>query len=585
MFPYQELLKALELDIASVSDLQLGSPLSSDMSTRAVQSEMLHRSFYKKLAPNGNATSADAKALEKFKSINESISTDPFEYPVENEQDALFWSYFRDNFTKALVHDDIVIDLEFVRSHMMAGPGSSLGCDNESFYTKVFSSRISVSTPYLLAYYRAAIVDSDVWAEAERLRFERFGVEIASRNRLFFVPKTTEISRTCCTEPLVNMLIQQAIGSFLECCLQRSFGVSLATQQEHNRELARVGSLDGSFGTIDLQSASDSISWSLVQRIAPNALLGLLRASRCERTILPDGSEMDLNMISTMGNGFTFPLQTVIFACVVRSVYQMMGLSSSCPKTQFGVFGDDIIVRREAYSFVVTCLTKLGFKVNADKSFNEGSFRESCGADWWRGFYCRGIYITSLETVSDVYSAINRLTRWSAMSGVPLRNACSVLRRGLRKSFAIPFSEDITSGIQTPFHFTRPRVDDKYWFSYKKLAPVPRRREVPLSVEESVAKGYKFFNPCGWEVAFLGGYARSEDIPLKSEGEGDLRPPSPRIPNAFLTLRDVDGVCRKKVTRLSVPWWDWLGSEGHLLPFSFGSWVRAFASNSEGCGG
>jgi hypothetical protein len=583
MFPYQELHRALELDLTTASPTHsFGQPLSSDMTPRDVRIEMLHRSFFKKLLPTGWSKESNSAALKKFLQINSSISTDPFEYPVENDQDSLFWDYFRDNMLKCLDPGDIELDSEFLGSNLVAGPGSSKGTDNESFYTKLFASRISCSNHYLLSLYRAAISHSDTWSEAERLRFERYGVEIASSNRLFFVPKTAEISRTCCTEPLVNMLIQQSIGAFLEICLSRSFGINLSDQPDNNRELARIGSIDGSFGTIDLQSASDSISWALVQRVVGNRrLLGLLANSRCERTILPDGSEIALNMISTMGNAFTFPLQTVIFSCAVRSVYQLMGLSSFCPRTQFGVFGDDIIVRREAYSFVVRSLTKLGFKVNDDKSFNTGAFRESCGYDWFAGTYVRGVYIRSLETVSDVYSTLNRLVRWSAMSGVPLVNCCRLLRSKLSKIFEVPFSEGIDSGIQTPFKWTKPRVTDAYWFAYRLLTNSPRRRQVPSTLEESVSLGYKFFNPYGLELAFLGGYARSEVRALKSDSTEVLDPSYCYVPRAFLTLRDVDGARRKKVARRSIPFWDWLGpkEESSRLFFSFGDWEVAFATN------
>jgi hypothetical protein len=581
MFPYSELRLALDLDIHSAcAGFSHGAPVSSDMDISEIRLHMLDRSFFKKLAPKGLSEVATTNALEKFKAINAAISTDPFEYPVESEMDATFWGYFQDNILKSLSPVDVELDTQFLGSNMAAGPGSSLGCDNESFYTKAFASRISVSCEYLLMLYRAAISYSDTWADAERVRFERFGVEIASRNRLFFVPKTAEIARTCCTEPFINMMMQQSIGAFLEVCLARSFGISLSTQPDHNRELARLGSLDGSFGTIDLQSASDSISWSLVRRVCRNnRLLGLLSAARCERTVLPDGTEMDLNMISTMGNGFTFPLQTIIFACVVRSVYQMMSLSSHCPKSQFGVFGDDIIVRREAYDFVIRCLTKLGFKVNDTKSFSTGSFRESCGFDFFSGHYVRGVFVETLETVSDVYSAINRLNRWSALSGVPLKNCLRLLRSGLRKTFAIPFSEAIDGGIQTPFRWTKPRVTDSYWFAYRKLANCSRRRKVPLSVQESVSLGYKFFNACGLELAFLGGYARSEVFNLKSETGVPSGGSSVTIPDAYFTLRDVDGLKRKKVVRGSIPYWDWLGPKEHNVFFSFSDWEVAFAAN------
>ncbi len=597
MFPYQELRDCLMLDFAgSINTALLGGPILSDMTLLEARCHALSGSFYKKLAPNGRTVEADKLAYEKFVSLNASIDTGPFVYPTESEQDSLFWDYFRDNILKCLTPSDVNFDLAYMRETFAAGPGASLGCDNESFYTKLFASKISVTSPYLLSLYRALTSESDTWSLAEMQRHTRFGEELTASNRLFFVPKTAVISRTCCTEPLVNMLFQQALGAFLEECLAKSFGVSLKTQAGFNRELARIGSENGSFGTIDLQSASDSISWSLVQRIAPSSLLGYFRLFRCESTLLPGGGKMDLGMISTMGNGFTFPLQTIIFACALRAVYQLMGLDSGCPKTQFGVFGDDIIVKQEAYGFLVRSLTKLGFKVNDQKSFNVGPFRESCGGDYFNGSFIRGVYITSLETVTDVYSAINRLNRWSALAGVPLVNTIGFLAGRVRPRM-VPVSEQIDCGIQVPFKLTKPIVDDRYWFVYRKAVKAPRRREVPESLEESVALGYAHYNEYGWGVTYLGGYARREDVRLESEASAPREERNVKIPRAYLGLRDLDGGCRIKVIRRSIPWWDWPGStdmgeeprygfdayalnSSHI--FSYGSWEAAVAANLEG---
>lgn len=598
MFPYQELHNRLMLDLASIGYSSDDIPLSSDMCVQRVQCLMLNRSFYKKLAPSGRVEAADAAALEKFKRLNASISTMPFEYPVKSEQDSVFWDYFKDNFWKALTPCDADFDLEFIRGSFAAGPGASLHCVNDTFYTKMFTSTMTSTHPYLFTLYRGAICESDTWALAERERFEKFGNRIVSGNRLFFVPKTAEVSRTCCTEPLANMLLQKALGAFLELCLKKSFGVSLETQPDNNRELARIGSVSGQFGTIDLQSASDSISWSLVQRICPPNLLGFFRLARCERTVLPDGSECDLNMISTMGNGFTFPLQTIMFASAVRSVYQMMSLDSHCPKTQYGVFGDDIIVRREVYPFLVRCLTNLGFKVNDDKSFNDGLFRESCGFDWYAGSFVRGVYIRSLETASDVYSAINRLNRWSGITGVRLSNAVGFLLEAVRKrKLLVPLSEGIDCGIQVPFKLTRPVVDNRYWFTYRKLVFVAKRHRVPVDLKDSRELGYSHFNENGWAVTYLGGFARSEDVPLKSEQDLPQEGAPRRTAKAYVTPRSLDERHRRKVVRSSIPWWDWLGptqtaknywdadsalTDNNSSLFNYGRWEAAVMANGEG---
>jgi hypothetical protein len=262
-----------------------------------------------------------------------------------------------------------------------------------------------------------------------------------------------------------------------------------------------------------------------------------------------------------MGNGFTFPLQTVIFACAIRAVYQLMGFDSYCPRTQFGVFGDDLIVRKEAYAFLVRALTKLGFKVNDSKSFNTGSFRESCGHDWYAGTFVRGVYIRSLETPQHVYSACNRLNRWSAVSGVPLRNTIALLRGSLERELLVPFSEAVDCGYQVPFKLTKPKVTNAYWFSYRKLKKFAKRRKVPESLDESIKLAYTRYNEYGWATMFLGGFARRGDWNLNSDAlplEGGC---CSAPPDAFMTLRDTNGSSRYTVVRSSIPFWDWLGPE------------------------
>ena len=593
MFPYKELEHALELDLRSAGfDPEANCTW---VEPRLAAMAALRRSFFKKLQPGGVTPEAAAAALEKFLSINRSIGQ-TFQAPVDMDQGSLFWGLFRDSMARALTPAHVDFDLDYYREKFAVGPGSSLGCDNESFYTKLFASRISATHPYLLALYRAAIVESPTWAAAENLRHSRFGDAIVSGNRLFFVEKTTEIARTCCTEPLGNMLLQQAVGSFIGDCLKLSFGIDLSTQPDKNRELARLGSIDGSFGTIDLSSASDSISFALCRAILPNAILGAVSVSRSPVTVLPNGDEEPMNMVSTMGNGFTFPLQTLIFACVVRSVYSMLGYPCSNPATQFGVFGDDIIVRREAYDLVIYYLHQLGFKVNEDKSFNNGPFRESCGYDWHAGHFVRGVYIRRLETLSDLYSALNRLNNWSARAGVKLQNVISILLREIRlrgKILKVPFSAPVDSGYRVPFFMTVPRLDNNYWFVYRQLRKATRKRAVPDDLPGSRALRYSFYNESGFAVSRLGGYAGNSYAPLIDQ-RALHRGADWQQPVAWFTLRDVGRESKSKVVRRTIPYWDWIGRDddvsnpysvdhcidGDFRLMSFSSWKAAVAGNA-----
>lgn len=581
MFPYKELATLLDLDIAS-EGVSGDQPLTSDLSIRQIRALMLRRSFLKKLCPNDVVDQKlSVESLREFVDANQRMPDPslPFSYPVENYQDELFWDYFRSNFNRALDSCDD-FSLDSVNEMMSVGPGAAILADSRNFYTKLFGSKLSYTNEYQLALYRAAVSYSDTWADAEMQRFQAFGVEAVPGNRLFFVNKNTDELRTCATEANVAMLLQKALGGHYERCLWQAFRISLEKQPDNNRNLAYIGSVDGSFGTIDGTKASDSIAWALCLTVLDPRHVKWLRLFRAEATVLPDGSIMPLRMVSTMGNGFTFPLMTILFASVVRSVYQMMDLPSSDPSAHFGVFGDDIIVRREAYDFVIRSLTKLGFRVNESKSFNSGPFRESCGHDYYNGHFVRGVYVKSLETPSELFSAINRLNRWTALSGIALPRVVKFLRQHLYDKYTrilVPPSEQDDAGIKVPFDLTYPKVDNSYWFCYRRLARRVSRMRVPSSVEESRSMGYSSWNENGFYLTFLGGFASSAERPLTQTYLSEVMKDGFSPPPAFIGQRERSGSRRCKVVRTSIPYWDWEGPSVPKTALARRSWYASYA--------
>lgn len=529
------------------------SHIFTDMDGRTAARVQLANSFYKKLCPLGNSSTADIAALEKFRAINEAVS-DNFEFIASNEAESCFYDYFRHHLNVCLnPHESIEsFDLDSIRKYMNVGPGAAQKADASTMVTKLFNGEMSVANPDLIPYYRAALVETGLWCDAERRRFERFGFTKVRGNKLFFAPKNAEISRVCGTEANLNILIQKAIGEFLEFRLAWYFGINLSTQPGYNQELARKGSIDGSIGTIDLVSASDCIGVSFLQKVLePSFVKSMIFASRSEGSILPDGEFMKLKMVSTMGNGFTFPLQTIIFASAVRACYQLMGLPSDCPKTQFGVFGDDICVNRQVYEFVSRMLSKLGFTVNVRKSFNSGPFRESCGHDYTSGYNTRGVYVRSLESPQQIYSTINRLTRWSAFHGIQLTSTLRLLISWVR-DIRIPLSESDDAGICVPFKLTRPKLDNSYWFKYR--AYVKRRTAIKCGEPDDEEPSSKPFNPEGVAVGYLSGHYRRRDIVLNEPNDSAWK----HDWSASASLRDRVGVrSRYQIVTRSLPYWDY----------------------------
>ena len=221
---------------------------------------------------------------------------------------------------------------------------------------------------------------------------------------LGFVPKTAKTDRAICTEPLLNSFVQLGIGKKLRSRLRRA-GCD-TTDQTRNQMLSRIGSIRGDLATIDLSSASDLISIAVVFNILPEPWFDLLSLCRSP-CYTYEGTFREFEKFSSMGNGYTFELETLIFLCLARSTCTFLGL----PSKDVNVFGDDIIVPTEAYELLCSTLECCGFLVNHAKSFSSGPFRESCGKDWFLGAPVRPLFLKRRPTNASLMGWCNHLMR------------------------------------------------------------------------------------------------------------------------------------------------------------------------------
>jgi len=422
------------------------------------------------------------------------------------------------------------------------GPGSAIGTKQQSTYAKLFSSKMAVTSPSLYTIYRSYIQWFSDFSDAEAIRYERFGYPLVTNcSHSSFVPKTSSKSRMICVEPSLNVFFQLGLGALMVARLGSAFKVGLDKQAPINRALAKRGSIDGSFSTIDLSSASDSVSVALCRDILPKYLFDTLMDLRCSHTDFGSGP-LRLDMISTMGNGFTFPLQTIIFSCMIRAVYRSLDIEiRDGVDPNWGCFGDDLICLSEARFRLLRLLSISGFTVNVTKSFFEGPFRESCGADWFSGQYCRPVYIRRYKTVQDSLVAINLLNEWSARTGVMLRSSISYLLSTVPKRFIlfVPFSETNDAGIRVPFTVlkrSRIRIDKNLTVLYRKFQSVPKRitfADGVIRYPKGVRKSL-IYNPPGLFISFLLG----------------------ELVSCSITIRHDDVRYRSKLGR--IPWWDYV---------------------------
>lgn len=279
------------------------------------------------------------------------------------------------------------------------GPGTCLGLDafGESFELPgfgyvgsefKFESKITL-TPVLVPLAGEVLKEYPLWDLASIAAHGAQRFEPVEGNKITTVPKTALTKRVIAIEPMLNVFLQLGLGGMIRRRLGSRGGFNLDVSWKRNQELARKGSIDGSYSTIDLSSASDMIAYNLVGTLLPYDWFQALDAVRSPvGSIRVNGKKKSIvyEKFSSMGNGATFELETLIFWAICRA--------SGVPASDLAVFGDDIVVPTSYSSKVLEALEFFGFLPNSKKTFVTGPFRESCGKDYFLGRDVRPLYLT-----------------------------------------------------------------------------------------------------------------------------------------------------------------------------------------------
>lgn len=492
-----------------------GSHLDGRSSVTEAACGLIQESFVKKFSSSGRTTPEnDAAALDKFLLCN--LHCKDFTLRLNTSGDEELYGSFKNELYRFFnpQGEPLLTSLDQIWDFGRNGPGASILAPHGSAYAKLWASKLSYSKEILRYHYLKRIEQFPRWISAEHCRQLTSGLpQFVDSSRLSFVPKNDRISRTICTEPVLNMFYQLGIGQLLTDRLKTYFGIMLEYQSEVNRKMARIGSEAGLIGTIDLESASDTISLALIKDVIPKDQLAYFLACRSDFAKVR-GQRHELHMISSMGNGFTFALQTVIFACAVRAVYSSLGIFR-----QVAVFGDDIICESRAYQRLVRFLTILGFKVNGQKSFNTGPFRESCGHDVFKGIMVRGVYVKALNNTTDIHVAFNRLMDWSVEHRFFLGKTLSSLLDHLPRKLFVPMSANAESGIRVTSSVVRRtiRKDRNGSWRYKLLEWSPRR--VSIHGGRVPGSGRRIaYNPDGLILSILVGESVAHQLTSRDVG-------------------------------------------------------------------
>lgn len=297
-------------------------------------------------------------------------------------------------------------------------------------------------------------------------------------SRLIAVPKVLDKPRLIAAEPSENMWCQQILWAYFRRRSEEGLiGRFIAfSDQTRNQQFARSGSVDGNLCTIDLSAASDRVTCHVVgQAMRWNPpLLRALQATRTRRIVYPRETIVHsakdyalvsyrtapLRKFSTMGSACTFPVESILFLGVaIAATLWKRGLRVTPGEiarleSEVSVFGDDIIVPKDAWAVTQDLLEVLYFKVNTSKSYGVGNFRESCGVDALDGVDVTPVYWSAPVQPKSAQSVAGYLEMRNHFYKRWYRHTSEYLTRQLPVSFRTPVAIDVD--LQGVTSFVRP---------------------------------------------------------------------------------------------------------------------------------
>jgi len=224
-------------------------------------------------------------------------------------------------------------------------------------------------------------------------------------SRMICVPKTSKAPRIIAAEPAEHQWCQQALWTFLRGKIKKTFVGQFIdfSRQDLSAELVVRASRDQSLATVDLSDASDRLSCWTMERIfrKNHFLLNALHAARTRYLRHIDGSFLRLKKFASQGTATTFPAQSLVFLCIAlgasikRDRIRKSDILRMVGKVR--VYGDDIIIPVDGYEDLKLAMRSLQLKINLNKSFCLGKFRESCGSDAYDGYDCTPVKPTTFS--------------------------------------------------------------------------------------------------------------------------------------------------------------------------------------------
>lgn len=342
--------------------------------------------------------------------------------------------------------------IETVLKDFKVGPGDLIprpgpGATNtpvdisQRFVPHVLYEQLDEEFPYLDYYY------SHYWDPVEDARdYLNLPIEPDAESRFKHIEKYLGKPRGICIEENEMMFFQQALKKSLYEHLEHHPAtkgrINFTTQLINQKWALTSSSPDGpSMGTLDESEASDRIARELVHRLTWNTnLFHLLDAVSTRRIKMPDGKIIYANKFAPMGSGVCFPVMSLVHWALVRSIISLSSLEDSEKLAkEVYVFGDDLIIPSSCVEAVYAYLPLFGIKINTDKSFYRGLFRESCGVHAYNGVDVTPVYVNYIThnklEKSDTNTLLSLIAKESLFFEKGLRNTSQCIQNLVRKHY------------------------------------------------------------------------------------------------------------------------------------------------------
>jgi hypothetical protein len=410
--------------IQPVGNLGRETPLDLTSLERA-RGSLLMRELFSKYDDRKRSPEKEAKTWERFHGAELSCHT-------ANQRIAKwslnhhpkFWGMVAARIRDALGR----FDWDECSKFFAFGPGATTRLPRASSYAAYKYSGIPESTSGNARLASVAIAMVPLWKQSVSLLMRESSddpVRVVDGNRVIAVPKNYKTDRTIAKEPCMNIYVQKGIGRVIRHRLKR-LGVDL-DDQTRNQRAAREGSEREVLATIDLSMASDTLPRELVHWLLPPEWVWALEQARSPVGVLPSGQKIHYQKFSSMGNGYTFELESLVFWAIVQECILPFNINET--DSSVCVYGDDLVVPSAHYGTICERLLEAGFTPNPDKSFASGPYRESCGKHYYLGSDVTPFYVRKpVESLDRLFLVHNNVYRWGVRTGTDVSAVLNKLR-------------------------------------------------------------------------------------------------------------------------------------------------------------